>query len=76
MALLTKEQLNSLVSHLFTVADGAGSTREEMRAALDTIADLTDPNTLIEEQEDGAWEVVEPEPEDEDEDESDESEDE
>lgn len=70
MAQLTKDQLNSLVSHLFTVADSAGSGKEEMRAALDTVADLTDPNTLIEEQEDGTWEVVEPEDEDEAEDEA------
>jgi len=61
MVTLTKAQYESLVNYIFTVADGAGNTKEEQREALEKISDLADPNTLVEETNDGEWQVAESE---------------
>jgi hypothetical protein len=55
--LLTKVDHESLLSYIFKLADGAGSTKEEMREALETISDLADPDTNVEEDDDGVWSV-------------------
>ncbi len=56
---LTKANLESLLTCIFGIADGAGSTKEEMREALERVADLADPDTEVEEVGDGDWQVTE-----------------
>jgi len=64
---LTREDLESILTQIFETADSCGSTKSEMEQALATITDLADPDTELEQDGDGNWSVVEP-PEDEDED--------
>jgi len=57
---LNKQDLESLLNCIFNTADGAGATKEEMREALDLIADLADPDTTVEQVGDtDEWQVVE-----------------
>jgi hypothetical protein len=56
---LTKADLEEVLTQIFEIADEAGGTKEEMRAALDEISDLADPDTEIEQGTDGRWQVVE-----------------
>jgi hypothetical protein len=55
---LTRDDLESLLSYIFSVADEAGSTKEEMREALEQIADLADPDSTVEQVGD-EWQVTE-----------------
>jgi hypothetical protein len=57
---LSKQDLESLINCIFNTADGAGATKEEMREALDLIADLADPDTTVEQVGDtDEWQVIE-----------------
>ena len=56
---LSKQELESLLNCIFNTADGAGATKEEMREALDLIADLADPDTTVEQVGDtDEWQVI------------------
>lgn len=56
---LKKSDLEEIIQQVFERADGAGVTKEEMREALDEIADLCDPDTDVERADDGTWSVIE-----------------
>ena len=60
-AVLKAGDLEEILEQIFGIADGAGSSKDEMRAALDEIADLADPDTELERDADGTWSVVEDE---------------
>lgn len=57
MAQLTKDSLNEILTQIFETADAASNTKEEMRAALDGISDLADPDVPVVRGEDGVWRV-------------------
>lgn len=72
---LRKSDLEEVLTQIFEMADEAGATKEEMRSALDDIADLADPDTIIQKDEEGRWVVIEESAEEDDQVEDDEVED-
>jgi len=58
-AVLTRDDLESILTQIFETADSCGSTKSEMEAALSEICDLADPDTELEQGGDGRWSVVE-----------------
>lgn len=58
-AVLTAAELNEVLEQIFNTADAAGESKGEMRAALDSIVDLSDPDsTLVKEGDE--WVVEDP----------------
>jgi hypothetical protein len=68
---LKRDDLEEILSQIFTLADECGPSKEEMRSCLDTISDLADPDSELERDNSGNWSVVEPEETGEDEDDPD-----
>lgn len=58
-AVLKVDDYEEILEQIFSIADGAGEGKGDMRAALDEIADLADPETELESDGAGTWSVVE-----------------
>jgi hypothetical protein len=56
-AVLTVKDYEEILSQIFDVADEAGQSKDDMRAALDEITDLADPEVELERADDGTWSV-------------------
>ncbi len=64
---LTRVELESLMAQIFVLVDCAGSTKEELREVVDQVSKLTDPDTTIEQDGNGEWQVMSDEADDGDE---------